>query len=71
MDLDPLTGISDGYASTFKDSLEAQLLTVAGQHAPALMTRLLAGSREVIGVEAGILYCRSGTRPSMDLEALS
>jgi phosphohistidine swiveling domain-containing protein len=50
---DPLVGFSNGYASAFKDMLEAQLRTVAGGRAPALLARLLAGSGEVTSAEQG------------------
>jgi rifampicin phosphotransferase len=51
--LDPLVGFSNGYGSAFKDLLEAQLLDIAGERAPALMARLLAGSGEVTSAEQG------------------
>jgi hypothetical protein len=61
VDLDPLVGISNSYAGTFADSLEALLLTIASQDIVALMARLFAGSGEVTSTEQG--YCIvSGTR---------
>jgi pyruvate,water dikinase len=51
--LDPVVGFSNGYASAFKDLLEAQLRKVAGERAPGLMGRLLAGSGAVTSAEQG------------------
>jgi phosphohistidine swiveling domain-containing protein len=50
---DPLVGFSNGYASVFKDLLETQLRKLAGERAPGLLARLVAGSGEVISAEQG------------------
>lgn len=51
--LDPVIGFSNGYASAFKNLLDIQLRKVAGERAPGLMARLLAGSGEVTSAEQG------------------
>ena len=51
--LDPVIGLSNGYASAFKNLLDVQLRKVAGERAPGLMARLLAGSGEVTSAEQG------------------
>jgi phosphohistidine swiveling domain-containing protein len=49
----PLVGFSNGYASIFQNLLEAQLRTLAGERAPALLSRLQAGSGKVTSAEQG------------------
>jgi rifampicin phosphotransferase len=51
--LDPLVGFSNGYASAFKEVLDAELFKIAGGRAPALSARLLAGSGEITSAEQG------------------
>ena len=62
--LDPVIGLSNGYASVFKNLLDVQLRKVAGERAPGLMARLLAGNGEVTSAEQGyrIIDLASTTR---------
>ncbi|MGH8064021.1 MAG: PEP/pyruvate-binding domain-containing protein [Candidatus Entotheonellia bacterium] len=69
--LDPLVGFSNGYASTFKELLEAQLFSIVGEHAPALMARLLAGSGEVTSAEQGYRIVDLARAAQGDPEALA
>ena len=69
--LDPLVGFSNGYASIFKDLLETQLRKLAGERAPGLLARLLAGSGQVISAEQGYRIADLAQVARGDPEALA
>jgi phosphohistidine swiveling domain-containing protein len=69
--LDPLVGFSNGYASAFKELLEAQLFKIAGDRTLALSARLLAGSGEIISAEQGYRIADLARAAQGDPEALA
>jgi pyruvate,water dikinase len=69
--LDPLVGFSNGYASAFKEFLDAQLFKIVGDRTLALSARLLAGSGEVISAEQGYRIADLGRTAQGDPEALA
>ena len=68
---DPLVGFSSGYARPFQELLEAQLRHIAGEHAPGLMARLLAGSGEITSAEQGYRVADLVRAARGDMEALT
>lgn len=69
--VDPLIGFSNGYASVFQDRLAAQLRALAGERAPSLLARLLAGSGEVTSAEQGYRIADLARIVCTDPEALA
>jgi phosphohistidine swiveling domain-containing protein len=67
---DPLVGFSNGYASVFKELLEAQLRKIAGERASVLLARLLAGSGEITSAEQGYRIANLARAAQRDPEAL-
>jgi phosphohistidine swiveling domain-containing protein len=51
--LEPLVGFANGYASAFMRPLARQLDALAGERAPGLLARLLAGSGQITSAEQG------------------
>jgi pyruvate,water dikinase len=69
--LDPLVGFSNGYASAFKRPLDAQLAALAGERAPGLLARLLAGSGQITSAEQGYRVADLARVVRRDPEALA
>ena len=69
--LDPLVGFSNGYASAFKRPLDAQLGAIAGERAPGLLARLLAGSGQITSAEQGYRIADLAHAAQRDPEALA
>jgi pyruvate,water dikinase len=69
--IDPLIGFANGYASLFKDLLEAQLRALVGERAPALMARLLAGNGGITSAEQGYRIADLARVAQRDPEALA
>src|SRR5262245_41219486 len=68
---DPAIGFSNGYASAFKNLLDAQLRQVAGERTPGLMARLLAGSGGVTSAEQGYRTADLARAARHDPEAMT